>query len=159
MWHPAKKPEAVYSISRLFTTSTRWAVEQSIVAHPRSKTEGFYGGMNWSLSTQWGLVTQIFIILLIQVMSPVCLVPSHYLKQMLTYCQLDPWEQTAMNFQWNYNKFCSWKCFWKCCLQNVSHFAKASIINSSDARGRIFWLIWPIPCLLMPWLLKLPGHQ
>ena len=32
-------------------------------------------------------------------------------------------------------------------------------VNSSDARNGIFWLIWSIPCLLMPWLLKSPGHQ
>ena len=32
-------------------------------------------------------------------------------------------------------------------------------INSSDARDRIFHLIWSKPYLLMPWLLKSPGHQ
>ena len=32
-------------------------------------------------------------------------------------------------------------------------------VNSSDARDGIFWLIWSIPCLLIPWLLKSPEHQ
>ena len=32
-------------------------------------------------------------------------------------------------------------------------------INSSDAKDGIFWLWGTIPCLLMPWLLKLPEHQ
>ena len=32
-------------------------------------------------------------------------------------------------------------------------------INFSDARDRIFHLIWSKPYLLMPWLLKSPGHQ
>ena len=31
--------------------------------------------------------------------------------------------------------------------------------NSSGARDGIFWLWGSIPCLLMPWLLKLPEHQ
>ena len=31
-------------------------------------------------------------------------------------------------------------------------------INSSNARDGIFWLIWSIPYLLMPSLLKLPEH-
>ena len=34
-----------------------------------------------------------------------------------------------------------------------------SCVISSDAREGIFQLIWSMPCLLMPWLLKLPGHQ
>ena len=34
-----------------------------------------------------------------------------------------------------------------------------STINSSDAEDRIFRIWLSIPCLLMPWLLKLPVHQ
>ena len=37
--------------------------------------------------------------------------------------------------------------------------AMSQYVNSYDARDRIFQLIWSIPCLLMPWLLKSPGHQ
>ena len=32
-------------------------------------------------------------------------------------------------------------------------------INSSDTEDRIFQVWGSIPCLLMPWLLKSPGHQ
>ena len=34
----------------------------------------------------------------------------------------------------------------------------SSKANSSDAREGIFWLIQSISCLVMPWLLKSPGH-
>ena len=41
-----------------------------------------------------------------------------------------------------------------------SNFKKhRTYLNSSDARDGIFWLIWSMPCLLMPWLLKSPVHQ
>ena len=29
----------------------------------------------------------------------------------------------------------------------------------SDAGDKIFWFIWSLPSLLMPWLLNFPGHQ
>ena len=32
-------------------------------------------------------------------------------------------------------------------------------LNSPDARDKMMWLIWPIPCLLITWLLKSPRHQ
>ena len=36
---------------------------------------------------------------------------------------------------------------------------RACNLVSSDVRDRIRRPIWSIPCLLMPWLLKSPGHQ
>ena len=33
------------------------------------------------------------------------------------------------------------------------------VFNSSDAGDRMLWLCGSVPCLLMPWLFKSPGHQ
>ena len=44
-------------------------------------------------------------------------------KQMLTYCQLDPWEQTceSLNSNENTTLFIHEKSIWKCGLQNDGH--------------------------------------
>ena len=61
-------------------------------------------------------------------------------------------EKMAAILQTTFSKsFFVWKLwFW---------FVPRGVTNSSDARDGIFWFIWSIQCLLMPWLLKLPGHQ
>ena len=42
----------------------------------------------------------------------------------LTNCQLDHWKQTSGKFESKRRNFHSWKCFWKCRLQNGSHFVQ-----------------------------------
>ena len=49
-----------------------------------------------------------------------------------------------------------------CCGRQIYRVSVVWIceeINSSDAGDGILWLWGPIPCLLMPWLLKSPEHQ
>ena len=41
----------------------------------------------------------------------------------------------------------------------VLHKMADFYFNSSDAGDRIFQVVWSIPCLLMPWLLKSSEHQ
>ena len=48
-------------------------------------------------------------------------------KPMLGYCQLYPQEQTSVKFLPQLIHFHSWKCIWKCRLQNDSHFVSASM--------------------------------
>ena len=48
----------------------------------------------------------------------------------LTYCQLDPWEQTSVKFEPKYKPFHSWKCIWKRHLQNGGHFVQGEMGQS-----------------------------
>ena len=45
-------------------------------------------------------------------------------EAMLTYYQLDPWQQTSVKFKSKYKSFHSWKCIWRCHLQNGGHFVQ-----------------------------------
>ena len=48
-------------------------------------------------------------------------------EPMLTYCQLEPWEQNLVKLESGYTTFYSWKCIWKHCLQTGCHFVRAKI--------------------------------
>ena len=48
-------------------------------------------------------------------------------EPMLSYCQLDPWEQTSMKFELIWKKFHSWKCLWNCRLRNGGHFVQGRV--------------------------------
>ena len=57
--------------------------------------------------------------LLVQVMAW-CLNCARPLPEpIITYCQLDPWEQTSVKVESKYNDFQSKKCIWKYRLQNI----------------------------------------
>ena len=43
-------------------------------------------------------------------------------ERMLAYCQSDPWEQSTMKSEAEYNKFHSIRCYWKCFLHRDVHF-------------------------------------
>ena len=59
---------------------------------------------------------------LVQVM-PCCLFGAKPLTEpILNYCQLHPWEQTSVKFDWQYKTFHSRKCIWICHLWNGGHF-------------------------------------
>ena len=45
-------------------------------------------------------------------------------KSKLSYCQLDPWEQTSVKFESKCKTFHSRKCIWKCRLRNGGHFVR-----------------------------------
>ena len=45
-------------------------------------------------------------------------------EPMLTYCQLDPWEQNSLKFELKYETVHSQKCIWNCHLHNGGHFAQ-----------------------------------
>ena len=47
----------------------------------------------------------------------------------------------------------------KPCMATLGHKWQLVDTNSSNAGDRIFWFWGSIPCLLMPWRLKSPGHQ
>ena len=46
---------------------------------------------------------------------------------MMTNCQLQPKEHISVKSYFQISNFHSWKCIWKCNLQNVSHFVSASM--------------------------------
>ena len=48
-------------------------------------------------------------------------------EPMLTFCQLDPWEQTSVKCESKYKSFHSWDCIWKCRLRNGGHFAEGEM--------------------------------
>ena len=51
--------------------------------------------------------------------------PLH--KPMLPYHQLDPWEQTSVNFKSKWKTFHSRKCLWNYCLRKGNHFVQGKI--------------------------------
>ena len=48
-------------------------------------------------------------------------------KPMLSYCQLDPKEQTSVKFQSKYKNFHSWKCIWKYRIWNGGHLVQGKM--------------------------------
>ena len=48
-------------------------------------------------------------------------------EPMLAFCLLDPYEQTSVKFESKYKNFLSWKCIWKCRLQNGGHFVQGEM--------------------------------
>ena len=52
-------------------------------------------------------------------------------EPMLPYCQLDPWEQTSVNFESKFKKktCLSWKCVSKCRLRSGGHFVQGRWVN------------------------------
>ena len=57
-----------------------------------------------------------------------CLFSTEPLPEtILTYCQLDPKEQTSLNFKSKCNDFNSRKFYWKYYFQNGGHFVSASM--------------------------------
>ena len=48
-------------------------------------------------------------------------------EPMLTYCQLDSYEQNSLKFQSKFKHFHWLKCIWRCRLQTGVHFVLASI--------------------------------
>ena len=62
---------------------------------------------------------------------------------MLKYCQLDPLEQTSVNF-WSKLKRCySSKCVWKCRLRNSGQFVSASMCKHIVTQCRhVETMIW-----------------
>ena len=53
-----------------------------------------------------------------------CLLGAKTLSEpVLTYFQLDPWEQNKVKFESKYKKFLLTKYIWKCCIQNFIHFS------------------------------------
>ena len=48
-------------------------------------------------------------------------------ETMLTYCHLDPWEQTSVKFESKRKTFRSGKCIWKCRLWNGGHFVQGEM--------------------------------
>ena len=77
-------------------------------------------------------------------------------KPVLTYCQLDPWEQTSVKFESKYKTFHSRKCIWKDHLRNGGHFVKRCvswtqfhfsifdiehILQRSQSSSPIYWLV------------------
>ena len=63
---------------------------------------------------------------------------------MLTYCQLDLLEETSMKFQSEFKSFHWRKCIGKGCLQNVGHFASASIVEIWESA--VIIELDPYPC-------------
>ena len=57
-----------------------------------------------------------------------CLVGTKPLSEpMMEYCQLDPWEQTSVEFQSKFIHFHSRKFIWESCLENGGHFLQSSM--------------------------------
>ena len=54
-------------------------------------------------------------------------------ESMLTYCQLDPQEQTSMTFSTNLRTFHSRKCIWKCRLQIGGHLFRLQWLEPDTA--------------------------
>ena len=48
-------------------------------------------------------------------------------EPMLTYCQLDLWEQTSVKFKSKYKTFHSWNFKWKCRLRSGDHFVQGEM--------------------------------
>ena len=48
-------------------------------------------------------------------------------EPMLTYCQLNHWEETSVKSEWKFKTFHSWKCTWKCRLWNGGHFDQGEL--------------------------------
>ena len=94
---------------------------------------------------------------LVQIMT--CQWLGIYLNKHLTYCQLCHCRQTSLYSESKYNSFHSRECFWKYCLQNVSHFVRSLCVNPSGAELEYSGMNRSIPRLLMTLLLKSPGHQ
>ena len=68
-------------------------------------------------------------------------------EPMLGYCQLDPREQNSVKFQSTYKNFHSWKCIWKYCLQNVSHFVQGGKELSLFTVKQLWLTLHSIPSL------------
>ena len=71
-------------------------------------------------------------------------------KPMLTYCQLDPQEQTSFKFQSVFKHFHSGKSIWKWCLLHGSHFDYASMCWETPGKAivqeKILFVLthWPL---------------
>ena len=64
-------------------------------------------------------------------------------EPIMTYCQLDPYEQTSVKIKWKYKTFHSWKCIWKCRQRNGDHFVQGEIslksISDCEVVQQIYW--------------------
>ena len=48
-------------------------------------------------------------------------------EPMLTYCQIDSWEQILVKFKWEFYHFHSRKCIWNVVCQNGGHFVQGEM--------------------------------
>ena len=80
--------------------------------------------------------------------------PLH--ETMLTYCQLDHWEQTLVKFELKYKNVS----FMKMLSEKWPSFCPGGDELTLKVRGPSYLgFTRSISWLLMPWLLTLPGHQ
>ena len=69
-------------------------------------------------------------------------------EPILTDRQLDHLEQTSVKFESKYQTFHSWKCIWKCCVQNCGHFVQGRWVKQTVS-GRGWEVGIPSVSLLM----------
>ena len=100
-------------------------------------------------SVNWGA--------LIQVMACRLFGPKKLLEPMLTYCQLTPGNTLQWNLNQNTKMFHSWKCIWKCCPRNGSHFAREGWFNmriwsqQNKAQQNSVHIIWETLYIKVCW--------
>ena len=89
--------------------------------------------------------------------------PLSEFEPVLICCQLDPWEQTSVKYQWEFKHFHSRKCIGKCCLQNSSHLVSASMCYCPQFLSCNYWWslafipLYHILVVGMTWVISFPA--
>ena len=108
-WWPRRRKRTKNSKSPVYPGWLKYAINSSL-------PNGAY---------MWQWIQQV----LVQVMACHLLGAKPLPEPMLTYCQLDPLEQTSVNFKSKYEVFHSWKCIWKCRLRNGAILSRERWVN------------------------------
>ena len=72
-------------------------------------------------------------------------------EPVLTYCQVDPCEQTSVKFESKCKTFQSWKCIRKCGLQKGGHFVRGEM-SQLFVNGSEIFIIHDIDNVNLKWL-------